>query len=731
MATKNEDTKFEAGKGEKTSKTDLMEHYNNRFEDAVMDAQYMMIYASTNCPNDIDQDTIKKLINARQRVEKGEKLEVKEEADFWLAYQGLWKLVQPATGKNITAESIKANIPLEKTFFGWLLGSIPFLSRWTETWTISKSRKTVNRHVTFTILVLLLLLIFQIYWVIGNQLITELGTVSQTEGIFDVQLVESQQELVSDALDNSTTQTEPRIDLKALKKRHDRYSVILQLWSKPWSRFFTVKRVNVEHDPKYAPLFAELDLKIAEIDKQLQDDPDGMKAAAVAAQKTSLEDQLKKADDEDKKQQIESQIEEVRRKNSLDLQLLNLQARQETISKQVTEWNEETIAMNGEIEQLISDKKDLEKIINDLTNDSGYFQNVITELETNEQFIQPIVDLNKQIVKSTDDGEKERLKDEKTTLEGKIPEALKTDLQEYRQLLEETVGTEDLITDLKLYEKYLETIKSDVVDINSYRLYIEEQITSFTSEKDTIETLKEEKTKQRDALNEKITSLSIEEGNLQTEIDNLKPEITALENVITNFPIVVDPAIAQKIVFDLINEKGKLIDKKEKLDIEEQRYFDLTDSRPAQLAGQFVLNILQSYILPILYGLLGAGTSVLRSLSRKINDVTYSEEVGIQHLLSISLGALAGIVVGWFSFLIDTGTTTFLGSVSPLAIAFLVGYNIDPFFSRMDTTLKMNEMSQQFAPAPMDKATISKMDAAMKKFEAISQQLASGVKKEE
>jgi hypothetical protein len=51
-------------------------------------------------------------------------------------------------------------------------------------------------------------------------------------------------------------------------------------------------------------------------------------------------------------------------------------------------------------------------------------------------------------------------------------------------------------------------------------------------------------------------------------------------------------------------------------------------------------------------------------------------------------------VVGWFSFLID-GNSSFLGSVSPLAIAFLVGFNIDPFFSRMDLIMKNeNETSR-------------------------------------
>ena len=118
------------------------------------------------------------------------------------------------------------------------------------------------------------------------------------------------------------------------------------------------------------------------------------------------------------------------------------------------------------------------------------------------------------------------------------------------------------------------------------------------------------------------------------------------------------------------------------------------------MAAQFVLAILQSYLLPLFYGILGAGTFVLRSLSKEIEEETFSEDKGTQHLLRVSLGALAGILVGWFSFLIPSETTPFVGSISPLAIAFLVGYNIEVFFSLMDRALfSITERLQRPAPA--------------------------------
>ncbi len=111
-------------------------------------------------------------------------------------------------------------------------------------------------------------------------------------------------------------------------------------------------------------------------------------------------------------------------------------------------------------------------------------------------------------------------------------------------------------------------------------------------------------------------------------------------------------------------------------------------SRQAILAAEFILIILQSYLLPLLYGLLGAGTFILRSLSKEIESVTYSKQSEINYALRLSLGALAGIMAGWVAFILPSEGITFLGSVSTPAVAFLVGYNIEIFFSLMDKALE-------------------------------------------
>ncbi len=110
--------------------------------------------------------------------------------------------------------------------------------------------------------------------------------------------------------------------------------------------------------------------------------------------------------------------------------------------------------------------------------------------------------------------------------------------------------------------------------------------------------------------------------------------------------------------------------------------------------AQFGLQALQLYILPLLYGLLGAFAYVLRTLTLEIRHLTYNIESNIRYRLRIQLGALSGLAIGWFT---DPGSTVNISalSLSPLALAFLVGYSVEVFFSIMDRliyTLSTGEM---------------------------------------
>ena len=107
-------------------------------------------------------------------------------------------------------------------------------------------------------------------------------------------------------------------------------------------------------------------------------------------------------------------------------------------------------------------------------------------------------------------------------------------------------------------------------------------------------------------------------------------------------------------------------------------------------AADFVLGAFQNYLLPLLYGLLGALIFVLRELSREIKQLTYGFDSEIRFRLRLTLGALGGLIIGWLLRIEDS---TQLASLSPMALAFLVGYNVEILFALMDKLIdNMREM---------------------------------------
>jgi hypothetical protein len=91
-----------------------------------------------------------------------------------------------------------------------------------------------------------------------------------------------------------------------------------------------------------------------------------------------------------------------------------------------------------------------------------------------------------------------------------------------------------------------------------------------------------------------------------------------------------------------------------------------------------ILGVLQSFVMPLLFGMIGAVAFVIRTISDQIQTSTFSHNTPIRHLLRVGLGVLAGVVVGLFN-----GLSAQL-SLPPLAIAFLAGYGVDALFSMFD-----------------------------------------------
>ena len=86
-------------------------------------------------------------------------------------------------------------------------------------------------------------------------------------------------------------------------------------------------------------------------------------------------------------------------------------------------------------------------------------------------------------------------------------------------------------------------------------------------------------------------------------------------------------------------------------------------------------------ILPVLYALLGTCAYLLRSFQQEMRSRTFipSHSDSARFLIA----AIVGGVVGLF----NNFTVTQGASIPPLAIAFLVGYSVDVFFSFIETLI--------------------------------------------
>jgi hypothetical protein len=99
------------------------------------------------------------------------------------------------------------------------------------------------------------------------------------------------------------------------------------------------------------------------------------------------------------------------------------------------------------------------------------------------------------------------------------------------------------------------------------------------------------------------------------------------------------------------------------------------------LNSKSALAIFSQYVLPLLYGLLGALAYILRTLSREIQNVTFTRGSEIRYSLRWPLGMLGGVTVGLF---FDPADLSGLAAITPLGLAFLAGYGVELLFTGLD-----------------------------------------------
>ncbi|PHQ68730.1 MAG: hypothetical protein COB93_09915 [Sneathiella sp.] len=139
----------------------------------------------------------------------------------------------------------------------------------------------------------------------------------------------------------------------------------------------------------------------------------------------------------------------------------------------------------------------------------------------------------------------------------------------------------------------------------------------------------------------------------------------------------------------------------------EKQYYSTLSSQSQDhvhfVAAQYVLDAIYRYLLPTLYGLLGATFYVLRQLPKDIEGLTFSMNSQIDYSLRITQGPLAGIMASFLftdgpakihtlissdqtAATIKLGSST-LSNFSPLALAFLAGYSVELIFKVIDKVI--------------------------------------------
>lgn len=114
------------------------------------------------------------------------------------------------------------------------------------------------------------------------------------------------------------------------------------------------------------------------------------------------------------------------------------------------------------------------------------------------------------------------------------------------------------------------------------------------------------------------------------------------------------------------------------------------------IAAQSFIQMLQSYLLPLIYGLLGALIFVLRTLLQQVRSLTYTASREIGYRLRLTLGCLAGMITGWF-LKPEMGEM----ALSPMALAFLAGYSIEVLFSLLDKLIdSLRRQTNSTPPTP-------------------------------
>ena len=104
--------------------------------------------------------------------------------------------------------------------------------------------------------------------------------------------------------------------------------------------------------------------------------------------------------------------------------------------------------------------------------------------------------------------------------------------------------------------------------------------------------------------------------------------------------------------------------------------------------AESVINVFSNNILPMLFGLLGTFSGLMRSITAKVRDSTLSPRDYRLSLSLIPMGVVAGLTAGLIiSPNAGSSIAGTVGTLSATALAFLAGYGVEYYFNGLDIVL--------------------------------------------
>lgn len=103
------------------------------------------------------------------------------------------------------------------------------------------------------------------------------------------------------------------------------------------------------------------------------------------------------------------------------------------------------------------------------------------------------------------------------------------------------------------------------------------------------------------------------------------------------------------------------------------------------IVQQSINALISKYLLPVLAALLGVTVFILRTASAELRTLSFRpNEVGT-YSNRLALGVVGGIAISWF---VSTDKSGIISSITPAAMAFLVGYSVEVLYNILDALVK-------------------------------------------